>query len=166
VSRRGKDAMGGGAGPVEQDWLENQLGKLIVDLDLQPLQRDSLRVRWLDQVRWMDGKAKVRQPLSPASSVGADWSVIIFALAGLNTGRASSSVQRTVFDRGLLVTLFSAIESLFRFGDHWRHCWQMVELLRSERWQILRAANCMSMPSTSRAIHCSPRRSRRSSSAS
>jgi hypothetical protein len=137
VGRRGKDTRDRDAEPVEQDWLETQLGKLIDNLDLQPLQRDFLRGRWLDQVRWMEGKAAVCQrryhQLRLLVLIGG---VIIPALVGLNISRANSSVQWTVFGIGLVVALSTAIESLFRFGDRWRHYRQIVELLKSEGWQF------------------------------
>jgi hypothetical protein len=118
VGRRDEDATGQAGGVVAQDCLETQVGKLIDGLDLKPLQRDFLRARWLDQVRWMEGKAKVCQrryhQLRVLALVGG---VMIPALVGLSINGADSPLEWTVFGLGLVVALSTAIESLFRFGD-------------------------------------------------
>lgn len=138
MDRRDEDAADQAAGPAEQDWLEAQLGTLIDYLDLEPLQRDFLRARWLDQVRWMEGKAKMCQrryhQLRLLTLVGG---MMIPALVGLNVSGADSPLlQWAVFALGLVVALSTALESFFRFGDRWRHYRQTVELLKSEGWQF------------------------------
>ena len=40
-----------------QTWLKTELGSLIDQLELQPLQKRYLTSRWLDQLAWLEGKA-------------------------------------------------------------------------------------------------------------
>jgi hypothetical protein len=55
---------------------------------------------------------------------------------------ANSLLERTVFGFGLVVALSTAVESLFRFGDCWRHYRQM-ELLKAWVGSSSSAAGCM-----------------------
>ena len=46
-----------------REWLKKDLGGLIEELNLSELQGHSLRSRWLDQVLWMESKAKKSQTM-------------------------------------------------------------------------------------------------------
>jgi Protein of unknown function (DUF4231) len=118
--------------------VEAQFLPLLDQLDLEPLQREFLRRRWLDQVGWLEKRAASSQRwynrLRLITIVGG---VIIPALVGLNiSGDASERIQWTVFGLGLVVALAAAIEGFFHFSDRWPHYRRTAELLKSEGWQF------------------------------
>jgi hypothetical protein len=107
-------------------------------LDLEPLQKEFLRRRWLDQVGWLENRAASSQSwynrLRLITIVGG---VIIPALVGLNiSGDASERIRWSVFGLGLVVALAAAIEGFFHFSDRWPHYRRTAELLKSEGWQF------------------------------
>jgi hypothetical protein len=107
-------------------------------LDLQPLQKEFLRRRWLDQFGWLEHRATNSQRwynrLRLITIVGG---VIIPALVGLNvSGPSSERIRWTVFGLGLVVALAAAIEGFFHFSDRWPHYRRTAELLKSEGWQF------------------------------
>jgi hypothetical protein len=127
---------GGQAAPG--DWIGAQFLPLIGQLGLSPLQQEFLRGRWLDQVRWAEGKAASTQRwyrwLRLITITGG---VIIPALVALNvTGTASERIRWTVFGLGLVVALAAAIEGFFHYSDRWPHYRRLAELLKSEGWQF------------------------------
>jgi hypothetical protein len=118
--------------------MEARFLPLLDQLDLEPLQREFLRRRWLDQVSWLENRAAGSQRwynrLRLITIVGG---VIIPALVGLNvSGEVSERIQWTVFGLGLVVALAAAIEGFFHFSDRWPHYRRTAELLKSEGWQF------------------------------
>lgn len=128
----------GGRRPATTGSVEAQFVPLVDQLELQPLQREFLRRRWLDQVAWLENRAAGSQRwhnrLRLTTIVGG---VIIPALVGLNiSGEASERIRWTVFGLGLIVALAAAIEGFFHFSDRWPHYRRTAELLKSEGWQF------------------------------
>ncbi len=120
------------------DWIDSLFLPLISQLGLSPLQQEFLRGRWLDQVRWAEGKADRAQwwyrRLRLITITGG---VIIPALVGLNVaGTVSQAIRWSVFGLGLVVALAAAIEGFFHYGDRWPHYRRLAELLKSEGWQF------------------------------
>lgn len=118
---------------------EAQLAPLIERLQLQPLQLEYLRRRWLEQLDWNDDKSTKLQGryrvLRLTTIVGG---VLVPALVGLNvTGPVSEGIRWTVFALGLVVALAAAIEGFYRYGDRWSHYRRATELMKSEGWQFL-----------------------------
>jgi hypothetical protein len=89
--------------PIADDRVvEAQFGPIIDRLALEPLQRDFLRSRWLDQVKWMEGRAKSCQRwyywLRLVTIAGG---VVIPALVGLDiAGTVAIGVKWLVFGSG------------------------------------------------------------------
>ena len=89
--------------PISDDRVvEAQFGPIIDRLALEPLQRDFLRSRWLDQVKWMEGRAKSCQRwyywLRLVTIAGG---VVIPALVGLDiAGTVAIGVKWLVFGSG------------------------------------------------------------------
>ena len=129
----------GGRRPGSADTVKAQFLPLVDQLDLEPLQKEFLRRRWLDQVGWLENRAASCQRwhhrLRLITIVGG---VIIPALVGLNvSGDVSERIRWTAFGLGLLVALAAAIEGFFHFSDRWPHYRRTAELLKSEGWQFL-----------------------------
>jgi Protein of unknown function (DUF4231) len=132
------EASGKTGKPAGDHWVHAQFGPIIERLALEPLQQDFLRSRWLDQVRWMEGRAGACQRwyyrLRLITIAGG---VVIPALVGLDiAGTVAVWVKWLVLGLGLLVALATSVEAFFRFGDRWRHYRRTVELLKSEGWQF------------------------------
>ncbi|HJY82051.1 MAG TPA: DUF4231 domain-containing protein [Candidatus Binatia bacterium] len=63
--------------------------------------------------------------------------VIVPALVGLNfTSPTDEIVRGVIFFLGLAVAISVAVEELFHYGERWRHYRSMVEVLKSEGWQL------------------------------
>jgi hypothetical protein len=123
---------------ASRDWMEEQFLPIIQQLELTTLQREFLRHRWLDQVRWAERKAGSAQRwyrvLRLTTIVG---SLLIPALIGLNlTEPASDVVRWAVFGLGLIVAFAASVEGFFHYGDRWPHYRRTAELLKSEAWQF------------------------------
>jgi hypothetical protein len=136
-----------------EQWLKEDLGKLIDTLELTDLQKHCLRSRWLDQILWMEGKANRYRNryyiLRLTTIVGG---VIVPALVSLNTpaltglavgdgtvlglGWIAPVAGWTAFALSLVVALSAAIEQFFNYGERWRHYRRMVESLKVEGWQF------------------------------
>lgn len=116
-----------------------EMDKLIASLDLPELNKEFMRVRWLELVIWMDGKAQESvwwyRRLRLATIIGG---VIVPALVSLNVGDDVAPLIKTLtFIVSLVVALSAAVEEFFRYGERWRHYRRMTESLKSEGWHFL-----------------------------
>jgi hypothetical protein len=119
-------------------WLEKSFGELIDSLELEKQQKLTLKNRWLDQIIWMEGKAKHTQRwyyfLRLTAIIGG---LIIPALIGFNMEGPINDIFRwIVFSLSLAVAIASAVEEFFQYGERWRHYRKTVEVLKSEGWQF------------------------------
>ena len=61
--------------------------------------------------------------------------VIVPALVSINAvGKTNAVVTWLTFAVSLIVGVSAAVESLFRFGDRWRHYRSTVEQMKEEGW--------------------------------
>jgi hypothetical protein len=138
-----------------RDWMEEQFLPIIRQLELTTLQREFLRHRWLDQVRWAEGKAGTAQGwyrrLRLITIVGG---VLIPALIGLNVTEPASDILRwAVFGIGLIVAFAASIEGFFHYGDRWPHYRRTAELLKSEGWQFFQLSGQYATATTHAAAY-------------
>jgi hypothetical protein len=117
-----------------------RLASIIDTLDLTPFRKELLRQRWLDQTSWVSNQARrlrvryyaLRLPVV----VGG---VTIPGLVSLSLTTAQTSTiadyRWLVFIISLVVAIFAALETLFQFGDRWRHYRRTAERLKSVGWQ-------------------------------
>jgi hypothetical protein len=127
------------AADTYESWLEQELGDLIDELDLGERQKRYLRSRWLDQIVWLEKKAKQNQRLYYTLRVIAIvGGVIVPALVSLNVreGDVASAIAWTTFAVSLVVAIAVAVEGFFRYGERWRHYRRTAELLKTEGWQF------------------------------
>ncbi|MGE5688933.1 MAG: DUF4231 domain-containing protein [Pseudomonadota bacterium] len=117
--------------------VKQSLGEMIARLeDLEPVHRDFLVHRWLDQLLWMEGAAKKAQGryygLRLVTVLGA---VVVPVLVSLNlTGDAADAVTWLTVAVSLVVAASAAVEEFFNFGERWRHYRRTVERLKAEGW--------------------------------
>jgi hypothetical protein len=134
----GAAAPGGGRGSYEQR-LRDELAQIIGQLQLSPLQQRCLRVRWVDTVLWMEGRAghaRNRYYLLRLLVIGGG--VLIPALVSLDlAGLGAAAIKWATFGLSLVVAISAAVEGFFRYGERWRHYRRTVELLKAEGWRFL-----------------------------
>jgi len=137
------------------DWLKVDLGVLVDELPLSRLQRHHLRSRWLDQLAWMESRAKPAQRwyyvLRLVTIVGG---VTVPALVTLDLrGTAGTAATAGTWAVSLLVAISAALEGFFRFGDRWRHYRRTAELLKGEGWDFAQLAGAYGTFTTHAAAH-------------
>jgi Protein of unknown function (DUF4231) len=125
----------------------NDLGatfeRLIDRTNLDERQRDFLKLRWLDQLTWMNSKASNAQRmyyrLRLVTIVGA---VVVPALVALNSldDWVGTSAQVATWVVSLVVAVSAAIEGFFQFGQRWRNYRATAERLKTEGWLFLQLA--------------------------
>jgi hypothetical protein len=131
------------AAETYESWLKEEFEGLIEELDLADSQKRYLRSRWLDQIVWLEKKAKQNQRLYYTLRVIAIvGGVIVPALVSLNVreGDVASAIAWTTFAVSLVVAIAVAVEGFFRYGERWRHYRRTVELMKSQGWQFYELA--------------------------
>jgi hypothetical protein len=136
-------AKGPARAPAKQPYmraLRQELGELIEQLELSPLQQQCLKARWVDTVLWMEKRAmsaRNRYYLLRLLIIGGG--VLIPALISLEFAdpTAAAALKWTTFTISLMVAMSAALEGFFRYGERWRHYRRTVELLKAEGWQYL-----------------------------
>lgn len=115
------------------------LATLIAQLPITELQRQMLKARWLDQLVYMSGKAdKARRWYYRLRFVGVIGGVLVPALISISLAYESIRELHVItFLVSLLVAVVVAAETLYRYGEQWRHYRRNAELLKSEGWQYL-----------------------------
>jgi predicted chitinase len=126
------------------DYLREELGGLVEQLQLPDLYKQSLKRRWLDQVIWADKKAdqcrRWHYRLRLTTIIGG---VILPALVGLNLQLAKDNAffrdwfPYVPFTLSQVIAVSAALEEFYRNGDRWRDYRKMSENLKTEGWQYL-----------------------------
>ena len=117
--------------------------RLIETAALADRQRDFLRLRWLDQLLWMESKASQAQRfyyrLRLITIVGA---VVVPALVSLTTldGSAGTSAQIATWVVSLVVAVSAAVEGFFQYGQRWRNYRATAERMKTEGWLFFQLA--------------------------
>jgi hypothetical protein len=119
------------------------LDDIVAELGVSDLQRAFIRLRCLDQITWLEGRAKSSQHryirLKMVAIVGG---VTVPTLVGVQLGnpKVQSGIQWLTLVLGLAVAIATAFEGFFKFGDRWRLYRRTAELLKSEVWQYVQLA--------------------------
>jgi hypothetical protein len=126
-----------------KDELRKTFGRLIDATNLDDRQRDFLKLRWLEQLTWMESKAGKAQRyyyrLRLVTIVGA---VVVPALVALNAlhGWPGDAAQIATWVVSLVVAVSAAVEGFFQFGQRWRNYRSTAERLKTEGWLYLQLA--------------------------
>lgn len=120
------------------------LEALIEQMPLTAVQRQMLRSRWLDQVKYMSRKAdQARRLYYRLRFISVVGGVLVPALISISLAdnSATSTTAFTwrigAFVISTVVAVVAAAEVLLRYGERWRHFRRNAELLKSEGWQYL-----------------------------
>jgi hypothetical protein len=115
------------------------LERLIETLDLSTLQKQYMKLRWLDQVTYMSKRSRETRNwyyrLRMTAIIG---SVVVPILLGLQPNIKNSKVDLRWLTIGLsgIVAVSTAVEEFFHFGDRWRHFRRTTEALKTQGWQF------------------------------
>lgn len=123
-----------------RDALKADFEAMIGELRLSELRRRFLRLRWLDQLLWVEGRADHnRRRYFFWRLITIIGGVIVPALVtiDLSDAIAGAPVTWATFALSLLVAISAAVEGFFRYGERWRHYRRTAELLKTEGWQFL-----------------------------
>jgi hypothetical protein len=138
------------------EYLKNQLGELIDQLNISGLQKQFIKSRWLDQMMWLEKKAGESQRkhlrLRMVTIIGG---VIIPAMVSLNIDDGNKAVKQTLFwgtfTLAQVVAISAAVEEFFHYGERWGQYRRTAEYLKTEGWQYFQ----LSGPYAKSASHAS-----------
>jgi hypothetical protein len=121
--------------------LKQDFGKMIDELPLKPVQREYLRMRWLDQILWMEKRATESRDrhyqLRVTAILGGLLVPVLVGLTPVEGDKSTLNVFRyTTAGLGAIVAVASAIDQFFSYGDRWRNYRRSAELLKSQGWQF------------------------------
>jgi len=124
------------------EYLKNQMGELIDQLNISGLQKQFIKNRWLDQLMWLEKKAGESQRkhfrLRMVTIIGG---VIIPAMVSLNIDDGNRFIKNTVFwgtfALAQVVAISAAVEEFFHYGERWAQYRRTAELMKTEGWQYL-----------------------------
>jgi uncharacterized protein DUF4231 len=131
------------AGSTYSSWLQQEFGALIDELTLDERRARYMRSRWLDQLVWLEGKARQCQQryyvLRLLAIVGG---LVVPALVSLNVreNTVASTVAWVTFAVSLVVAIAVAVEGFFHYGERWRHYRRTAELMKGQGWQFYELA--------------------------
>jgi Protein of unknown function (DUF4231) len=131
--------------------LKQQFGQLIDIVELPELQKNFLRSRWLEQVLWMEGRAKSARNwhhrLRLTTIFGGVLIPALVSLSSFNLDALANTKDNnktnfrgffglSAFVLSQVVAVSAASEQFFNNGDRWRHYRRSVESLKTQGWQF------------------------------
>ncbi|MEO0867830.1 MAG: DUF4231 domain-containing protein [Cyanobacteria bacterium J06642_11] len=125
------------------DYLKQTLGGLIDKLEISDLRKEFLKNRWLDQVMWLEGRAKKEQNqhfrLRMVTIIGG---VIVPAMVGFssNNERLDVRVRWVALGISQAVAISAAVEEFFGHGEKYRNYRSTAESMKIEGWQFMQLA--------------------------
>jgi hypothetical protein len=122
-----------------REFLLQEFGTLIDDLNLSYLQKKFLRNRWLDQLLWMEKQAgKSRNRYYSLRLISIIGGVLIPALVSLNINsvQVKEIFGWSTFLLSQVVAISGAVEAFFRYGERWRNYRRTSEALKTQGWHF------------------------------
>jgi hypothetical protein len=126
-------------------------------LELEDLQKDYLRNRWLDQVIWLENRAAQMRDWHRRLRVGMIIASALVPFVVVVDTQNDSTVQKIVklLTVGLssAVTAGAAIDEFFNFNDRWYGYRRSAELLKSQGWQFFQLSGMYREYGTHKKAH-------------
>ena len=146
------------ATPAARTGSSERLSQLLDEIELEPLQKQMLRERWLDQVRWMSAKSRQSRRyyyvLRLPTVIGGIAVPGLVSLTLATVNQPMFEVMRWVtFGFSLTVAILAGLDELFHFGDRWRHYRRTAEVLKTLGWQFLQLNGAFSRYPTHAAAY-------------
>ena len=114
------------------------MSALIDQVQLDPLQKNFMKHRWLDQVLWMEAKAaESRNRYYALRMVTIIGGVMVPALVSFSEPKFQKFFQWTAFGLSQAVAISAAVEELFQYGERYRHYRVAAEELKMQGWRFL-----------------------------
>ena len=130
-----------------RQYLNQTLGGLIDELTISALRKSFLKNRWLDQLLWLEGRAKREQNryyrLKLIAIVGG---TLVPAMVGFNgfqgtnDNRLQTAAAYAAFGISQTVAISVALEEFFAHGKKYLAYRNTAESLKSEGWQYFQLA--------------------------
>ena len=120
--------------------LKQEMSELIEAIDLQPLQKQFMKSRWLDQLMWLENRSKkCRNKYYLLRMITIVGGVIVPALVSMNIG--ANKIQAIfgwiAFGLSQTVAISAAVEEFFHYGELYRQYRNTAELMKMEGWYFL-----------------------------
>jgi hypothetical protein len=117
-----------------------ELGAIIDELDLSAREKLFIKSRWLDQLLWLEGRAKKDKEkylrLRIITIIGG---VIVPALVSLNNidnPRLRNFIGWVTFSMSLTVAVSAAVEEFFQYGQSFTRYRNTAEGMKIEGWSF------------------------------
>ncbi len=127
-----------------EQYLREELGSLVEQLELPNLYKQSLKQRWIDQVVWADKKAdqcrRMHYRLRLTTIISG---VLLPALVGINLPVPNENIYfpdwfgYVPFFLSQVIAVTAALDEFHRYGDRWRDYRKMAEDLKAEGWEYI-----------------------------
>ena len=125
-----------------------KLASIIDSLEISAFQKDLLRQRWLDQVKWLSEQSRrarrrylwLRVPVVVGGVAIPGFVTIL--LSGAQTvswlgNLPIDYIRLAAFAISLGVGILAALEEVLHYGERWRHYRRTSEILKTIGWQYL-----------------------------
>jgi len=121
--------------------LKEEFGALIESLDLKEQRsKEYLRLRWLDQVMWMEKRAVAMRDRHRRYRLNVmifSALVPIFVALNFNQDKEIDKILKVaVISISAVVTVSSAIDEFYQFGNRWYSYRRAAELMKTHGWQF------------------------------
>jgi len=129
------------------------MAALLETLDLTSFQKELLRQRWLDQLKWVGRQARLsrfrylvmRLPVVVGGVAIPALITITLSAADTPTHRLEwlpdwldfGALRLITLSFSTLVAILAALDEVFHYGDRWRHYRRTTEALKTLGWQYL-----------------------------
>lgn len=123
-----------------RDYLRQEFGDLIDQLQLTALQKRFIKGRWLDQVLWLEGRAEKDQKkylrLRIITIVGGVIVPALVSLNNINNATLRNLIGWITFSTSLTVAISAAVEEFFQYGESYRRYRNTAEGMKIEGWSF------------------------------
>ncbi|BAS55790.1 MULTISPECIES: DUF4231 domain-containing protein [Leptolyngbya] len=120
--------------------LQSDFEGMIERLDLEQSGKDYLKLRWLEQVLWMEGKSN---KMRDRHQSGRKWTIVLSAILPIIV--LLNFNEDKIFERGIKVAtvaissaiaIGTALEEFHQYGKRWYSYRRASELLKTQGWQF------------------------------
>ena len=123
-----------------QNYLKNQFTELIDTLELSDLDKQFMKSRWLDQLLWLEGRAKSTKKWSSRlrlMTIIGGVLVPAFVSLNFNDNTFGQYIGWVTFGLSQMVAVSASVEEYFGFSEKQTLYRKTAESLKSEAWKFL-----------------------------
>lgn len=123
-----------------QNYLKDEFTKLIDTLELSDLDKQFMKSRWLDQLLWLEGRAKSTKKWSSRlrlMTIIGGVLVPAFVSLNFNDNMFGQYIGWVTFGLSQIVAVSASVEEYFGFSEKQTLYRKTAESLKSEAWKFL-----------------------------